>query len=173
MPAKSTLPSLLSLRQRTMQASPTGRIEHPCDLPAFRHLHVSPTMPRRACLAGLIAFVVTMSVAVECVRAELPNPVLNVVFPAGVRAGDPVTVTVEGAALDGLRGVYSTAPGLTAEKLAGNQFRVSVGAETPPGSTICGPSPIMGFPRPARSSLAAMLNSPSRTLMTPSTRRSQ
>ncbi len=90
-------------------------------------------MPRRACFAGLIAFVVTMIVAIECVRAELPNPVLNVVFPAGVRAGDPVTVTLEGAALDGLRGVYSTAPGLTAEKLAGNQLRVSVGADTPPG----------------------------------------
>ncbi|MBL8827757.1 MAG: pre-peptidase C-terminal domain-containing protein [Planctomycetaceae bacterium] len=90
-------------------------------------------MTRRACLAGLFAFVVTICVAVESVRAELPNSVLNVVYPTGVRAGESVTVTLEGAALDGLRGVTSTAPGLTAEKLAGNQLRVSVPADTPPG----------------------------------------
>lgn len=73
------------------------------------------------------------------IRAELPNPVLNVVFPAGVQAGSSAIVAVEGTALDELTELRCTAPGFTAEKLVdpkkpGTRFKVSVPASTPPGT---------------------------------------
>lgn len=66
-------------------------------------------------------------------RAELPNPVLQTVYPAGAQAGTSVTVTVEGGALEGLRSLRSTAPGFAAKKVEGNRFEISVDATTPPG----------------------------------------
>lgn len=73
------------------------------------------------------------------VRAELPNPVLNVVYPAGVQAGGSTIVTVEGTALEDTTDLRSTAPGFTAEKFVdpkkpGTRFTVSVPASTPPGT---------------------------------------
>src|SRR5262249_43246143 len=70
---------------------------------------------------------------IPALRAELPNPVLQAVFPAGAQAGTTVTVTLEGTALDGLRDVRLTAPGFTAEKIEGNRFNVSIAATTPSG----------------------------------------
>jgi len=74
----------------------------------------------------------------QSARAELPNLVLNVVFPPGVQAGGSTVVTLEGTALEELTELRSTAPGFTAEKLVdpkkpGTRFTVSVPATTPPG----------------------------------------
>src|SRR5262245_10972922 len=66
-------------------------------------------------------------------RAELPNPVLQTVFPAGGQVGTSVTVTVDGTALDGLRDIHSTIPRLTAKKTDRNHFRLTIPAGAPPG----------------------------------------
>lgn len=65
--------------------------------------------------------------------AELPNPVLQTVFPAGGQAGTSVTVAVAGAALDGLRDVRTTIPGVTVKKVDANRFTLTIPAGTPPG----------------------------------------
>jgi hypothetical protein len=75
----------------------------------------------------------------QTVRAELPNPVLNVVYPASVQAGGSTVVALEGTSLEELTELRSTAPGFTAEKLVdpkkpGARFTVSVPAWTPPGT---------------------------------------
>lgn len=70
---------------------------------------------------------------ISTLRAELPNPVLQTVHPAGAQAGTTVNMTVEGTALEGVRQLRLTAPGCVAEKKDGNQFSVSVDARTPPG----------------------------------------
>jgi hypothetical protein len=66
-------------------------------------------------------------------RAQLPNPVLNTVYPAGGRAGSSVTVVLDGTGLDALRDVRTTVPKLTAKKLDANRFRLDIPAGTPPG----------------------------------------
>ena len=66
-------------------------------------------------------------------QADAPEPVLQSVFPAGVRAGATVTATIEGASLESVRALRSTAPGFVARKLEGNRFEVSVPASDPPG----------------------------------------
>ncbi len=82
-----------------------------------------------------------MLLAVGCVffcmnaRAigQSPNPVLNTILPAGGQAGTSVTVALDGNGLDGLRGVHSTIPRLTATKLDANRFRLDIPANTQPG----------------------------------------
>jgi hypothetical protein len=71
--------------------------------------------------------------AAAAARAEVPAPVLHTVFPAGGRAGTSVTVAVDGGALDGLRDVRSTVPGLTARKGDASHFTLDIPAQTPPG----------------------------------------
>lgn len=66
-------------------------------------------------------------------RAELPNPVLHTVFPAGGQAGTSVDVTVGGSTLDGLSALHSTVPGLAARKVDANRFTLSIPAATVPG----------------------------------------
>src|SRR5436309_5369561 len=66
-------------------------------------------------------------------RAELPNPVLHTVFPAGGQAGTSVTVTVDGVGLDGLRDIRSTVPRLIVRKMDTNRFTLTIPAEIPPG----------------------------------------
>jgi hypothetical protein len=66
-------------------------------------------------------------------RAELPNPVLQTVFPAGAQAGTTVTVALEGSALDGLRDIRATIPGLIVKKVETNRFSLTIPTGTPPG----------------------------------------
>ncbi len=82
------------------------------------------------CLLAVCFFPSWMAAAA---RAELPNPVLHTVFPAGGQAGTSVTLAVEGAALDGLRDIRSTVPGLVVTKTDTNRFTLVIPAETPPG----------------------------------------
>ena len=69
----------------------------------------------------------------EAARAELPNLVLQTVFPPGGQAATTVTVTVDGAALDGLRDIRSTIPHLIVKKADTNRFTLTLPAGTPPG----------------------------------------
>jgi hypothetical protein len=66
-------------------------------------------------------------------RAQVPNPVLNTVYPAGGRAGTSVTVVMDGAGLNELRGVHTTVPKLTAKRLDANRFHLDIPAGTPAG----------------------------------------
>lgn len=66
-------------------------------------------------------------------RAELPDPVLTAVVPAGGQAGTSVTVTVEGSSLEGLRDLRTTVPNLTVKKLDGNRFTLTIPSGTTPG----------------------------------------
>lgn len=90
----------------------------------------------RSILRSIAATITVLAVclgAISALRAELANSVLQSVLPAGARAGSTITVTIEGAALEGLRELQSTAPGFAAEKIEGNRFSVSIAATTPPG----------------------------------------
>ncbi|MCE9532735.1 MAG: PPC domain-containing protein [Planctomycetes bacterium] len=66
-------------------------------------------------------------------NAELPNPVLNAVFPAGGQAGTSVTVVLEGTSLESLRDIRSTIPDLAVKKLEGNRFKIDIPSGTPTG----------------------------------------
>ncbi len=70
---------------------------------------------------------------VTTARGELPNPVLQMVFPAGGQAGTSVTVAVDGSALDELRDIRSTVPSLIAKKTEANRFALAIAEGTPPG----------------------------------------
>ena len=66
-------------------------------------------------------------------RAQLPNPVLNTVYPPGGQAGTSVTVVLVGTGLDGLRDVHTTIPKLTVKKIDANRFSLGIPAGTPEG----------------------------------------
>jgi hypothetical protein len=66
-------------------------------------------------------------------RAQLPNPVLNTVYPPGGQAGTSVTATLDGTALEGLRDIHTTVPQLTAKKLDANRFQLDIPAGIPAG----------------------------------------
>ena len=83
-----------------------------------------------ALLCALLAVCLGQTAALQ---AEMPETVLQSVFPAGVQGGTPVTITIEGTSLEGLRALRSTAPGFAAKKIDGNRFEVSVPELTPPG----------------------------------------
>lgn len=74
-----------------------------------------------------------LPLGVAAARAELPNPVLHTVFPAGGQAGTSVTVVVSGSALDGLRDLRSSIPRLIVKKTDTNRFTLTIPATTPPG----------------------------------------
>lgn len=65
--------------------------------------------------------------------AQVPNPLLNTVYPPGGQAGTSVIVTLDGAHLDGLRDVHAAVPQLTAKKLDANRFRLDIPAAMPAG----------------------------------------
>ncbi len=71
-------------------------------------------------------------------RAEWPAPVLQTVFPPGGQAGTAVTVSVQGASLEGLTALRfadsnNSATKLTAAKTGDNQFLITIPADAPPG----------------------------------------
>ena len=78
------------------------------------------------CLAGMDA---------SRVYGELPNPILETVFPAGGAAGETVDVTISGSALDGLATLHSSVPGIRFEQHTNDpqRFRISIPSGTPPG----------------------------------------
>lgn len=85
----------------------------------------------RICVVVAAGFLAVMGTAA---RAELPNPVLNTIFPAGGQAGTLVTVAVEGSALDGLRDLHTTIPGASVKKVEGSRYLLTIPPATAPGS---------------------------------------
>jgi hypothetical protein len=79
-----------------------------------------------ACLAAFLLAVPA--------RAQLPHARLDRLFPLGGSAGSSVIVTVEGKDLDELTGLHFDRPGFRAERLKGNEFRISIPADALPGT---------------------------------------
>jgi len=76
------------------------------------------------------------------VFAELPNPVLNTVFPPGGQAGTTLNVQISGTALDGLSQLRCVQPGIQFQKLQDDTFQVTIANTVPSGfydvRAICG-----------------------------------
>jgi hypothetical protein len=65
--------------------------------------------------------------------AQLPAARLNSIFPPGGQSGTTVECTVAGQDLDGLSGLYFSRPGITAESLGPNKFKVTIADNVPFG----------------------------------------
>ena len=72
--------------------------------------------------------------AVNGIYAELPLIRLDRIFPLGAQAGSEVTLEISGRDLDDTKVLHFDHPGFKAQWLKANQFRVSIGAQTPPGT---------------------------------------
>ncbi len=66
-------------------------------------------------------------------RGELPNPVLNTVFPPGGRSGSTFELTVSGSALQGCTSLWCSCSEIRFEQLDKDRFSVTIPAETSPG----------------------------------------
>ncbi len=64
-------------------------------------------------------------------RAQLPHIRLDSVFPLGGRAGSEVLLEIGGKDLDGVQALHFDLPGLAAERVKSNQFRVRIAADVP------------------------------------------
>jgi hypothetical protein len=64
-------------------------------------------------------------------RAQLPHIRLDTVFPLGARAGSDVLLEIGGKDLDGIRALHFDHPGLKAQLVKPNQFRVTIAADVP------------------------------------------
>ncbi|QDU27175.1 hypothetical protein ETAA8_22600 [Anatilimnocola aggregata] len=60
-------------------------------------------------------------------------PVINVLFPAGGKAGQAVVVTASGSNLQGLQKLHSNIPGFQCERLDGGRFRLTIPEGVMPG----------------------------------------
>jgi hypothetical protein len=72
-------------------------------------------------------------VVVSTAWAQLPNPVLNSVFPPGGQVGKTTEVTVSGNALDGLTRIVCNQPDITFEHVEQNRFHVTIPKNVPTG----------------------------------------
>lgn len=61
-------------------------------------------------------------------------PIADVIFPPGGQAGHTVDVTISGSHLQSVKELRCSAPGVRCEALAANQFRLTIPAQTLPGS---------------------------------------
>ncbi|HJT78411.1 MAG TPA: PPC domain-containing protein [Gemmataceae bacterium] len=83
----------------------------------------SPRLLPPACLAVLLL--------AGAARAQLPHIRLDSVFPLGGAAGSDVLLDIGGKDLDGVQALRFDHPGLTAELVKPNQFRVRIAADVP------------------------------------------
>jgi hypothetical protein len=90
-------------------------------------------MVRSARLAPGFVWAILVLLGFASARAEFPQHRLHSVFPAGGRAGDAVEVTLGGADLDGVDGLWFDHPGLVGIRGPGPTFRVVIAPETPVG----------------------------------------
>ncbi len=90
------------------------------------------TLSLRIIRTVCVVFVAALVSTVE-LQAELPNPVLQAIFPPGVQAGGSTQLVIEGGPFDGARDLQCSAPGFSASLATGNQFAISVPTTTPPG----------------------------------------
>ncbi len=76
----------------------------------------------------------TLLAAAFTANAQLPQPKLFTVFPAGAKAGATVDVAVTGSELDEIQLRFNH-PGITAKALAAaNSFALTVASDVPPGA---------------------------------------
>jgi hypothetical protein len=66
--------------------------------------------------------------------AQLPHARLDRIFPLGGRAGSEVLLEIAGKDLDEVKALHFDHPGLKAELVKPNQFRVAIAADTPAGT---------------------------------------
>lgn len=86
-------------------------------------------MPRR------IPFVLTALVLLTATaRAELPSPRLDRITPIGGTAGTSVEVTLVGRDLDDAKELRFDHPGLKAELVKPNQFKIAIAPDVPEGT---------------------------------------
>jgi hypothetical protein len=81
-----------------------------------------------------IGVIVVLSVSWGAARADLPYIRLDRIFPLGGEAGSQVLVDLNGRDLDDVKVLHFDDPGLKAELVKPNQFRVTIAAGTPPGT---------------------------------------
>ena len=67
-------------------------------------------------------------------RAQLPQARLDRIFPLGGAAGSAVVVEVSGRDLDDATTLLVDRPGVKVEKVKANQFRLTLPADSPPGT---------------------------------------
>lgn len=68
------------------------------------------------------------------VQAQLPHTRLDRIFPLGAKAGSEVLLDIGGKDLDEVKNLHFDHPGLKAELVKPNQFRVAIASDTPAGS---------------------------------------
>src|SRR5438445_3959244 len=66
--------------------------------------------------------------------AQLPHARLDRIFPLGGAAGSEVLLDIAGKDLDDVKALHFDHPGLKAEFVKPNQFRVRIAADTPAGT---------------------------------------
>jgi hypothetical protein len=69
----------------------------------------------------------------EC-HAQLPQSRLDRIFPLGCEAGSTLVLDIAGKDIDDVKTLHFDHPGLKAEFVKPNQFRVTIAAETPSGT---------------------------------------
>src|SRR5688572_15904969 len=67
-------------------------------------------------------------------RAELPLIRLDRITPLGGQAGGEVVIDVAGRDLEDAKALHFDHPGLKAQWLKEKQFKITIAADTPPGS---------------------------------------
>jgi hypothetical protein len=71
----------------------------------------------------------TVALCVPPCPAQLPVPRLNSIFPCGARQGTTVECVIAGGSLDGTTALVFSQPGISAEFLANNTFKVTVAGD--------------------------------------------
>ena len=84
---------------------------------------------------AILTFSFLASVCAGNCFAELPNPVLNTIFPAGAKVGETVEVDVAGGGLDEISGLYRGAAGfqITQNEQFKNRFTITIPPDMPLG----------------------------------------
>src|SRR5205814_364165 len=102
--------------------------ERACDTVAAR----ISSSPNGSVMSRFAVIACSLFVATS-LHAQLPVPRLNSVFPCGGRQGSTIECTVAGGDLDKASTLFFSHPGITAEPVKGNTFRVTVGKDVPVG----------------------------------------
>jgi hypothetical protein len=79
-----------------------------------------------------LAAAALLALALPQAHAQLPVPRLNSIFPCGARQGTTVDCAISGGELQGASGLFFSHPGLTAQLVKANTFKVAVAADVPP-----------------------------------------
>lgn len=90
-------------------------------------------MPKPHRTAPAVALAIASVLGPATARAQLPQPALGSVFPAGGRAGEAATIQPLGTNLEGAEGLWFDHPGIRAFRLKGGAFAVAIAPDVPVG----------------------------------------